>query len=229
MNKLIWINEKELNYEDKFISKIKGKKKITGLWACGRHIKPITFENENIVINWSYEFNKVEFYMSNEYIKNFLEYYFYFMYYGEWGEVEEKPIIFMEVFAENFYKKSIKPLKVRDLFKNIKSKKEIKIQIYFEPTIQMDPESEYYRSGHNMWISNLGGLYDIVDPYWELNNKPSIKYENEKIFNYKIKKYIDWIDFEKIYLETAITAKELKKEKMKWEKFKFNYSDKPTL
>jgi hypothetical protein len=64
-----------------------------------------------------------------------------------------------------------------------------------------------------------------VDIAWELNNKQSIKYEKKKIFNYEIKEYINWNEFMSIYKETAITAKEMKKNKVNWEKFKFYYQD----
>lgn len=225
MNNLIWINEKDLNYEDKFISKIKSKKKMSGCWCCGSDIKPITFEGEDIVINWSYEFNKVEFYMTKNYFKCFMTHYFYLMYYGEWGDVQEKPIVFMEVFADNLYKKSIKPFKVKDLYKYIKSKNEVKVVIYFETTIQKDPEKESYKEGNNIWISNIGGLYNIIDLSWEMNEKESIKYDKKKFFNYEIEEYINWKDFIEVCEETSKTAKELKKEKMKWEKFKFFYRD----
>jgi len=225
MNNLIWITEKELNYENKFISKIKEGKKLLAYWYCDNWIKPITFEGENIVINWSYEFNKVEFYMTKEYFKGFIINYFYLMYYGEWGNIQEKPIIFMEIYGKNFYKKSIKPFKVKDLYKFLKQNDEVKIVIYFETTIQKDPEKESYNRDDNIWMSNLGGLYHIVDIAWELNNKSSIKYEKKKFFSYDIEEYVDWNESINIYKETAITAKEMKKNKMKWEKFKFCYSD----
>jgi hypothetical protein len=64
-----------------------------------------------------------------------------------------------------------------------------------------------------------------VDLAWELNNKPSIKYEKKKIFNYEIKEYINWDEVVNIYKETSITAKEMKENKVKWEKFKFYYRD----
>ena len=225
MNNLIWITEKELNYENRFVSKIKGNKRISGYWCCFNDVKPITFDEENIVINWSYEFNKVEFYMNKEYFENFIINYFYLIYYGEWGNIQEKPIVFMEIYGERFYKKSIKPFKVKDLYKFLKLNKEVKIVIYFEITIQEDPEKESYKTNNNEWISSLGGLYHIVDIAWELNNKQSIKYEKKKIFNYEIKEYINWNEFMSIYKETAITAKEMKKNKVKWEKFKFYYRD----
>jgi hypothetical protein len=101
----------------------------------------------------------------------------------------------------------------------------VKIVIYFETTIQKDPEKESYNRDDNIWMSNLGGLYHIVDIAWELNNKSSIKYEKKKFFSYDIEEYVDWNESINIYKETAITAKEMKKNKMKWEKFKFCYSD----
>jgi uncharacterized protein YjlB len=52
-------------------------------------------------------------------------------------------------------------------------------------------------------------------------NKKEWKFnDNNKI---KIKEYINWIKYEKIYKETALTAKELKLNKSNWEIFKFNY------
>jgi hypothetical protein len=71
-------------------------------------------------------------------------------------------------------------------------------------------------------------LYDIIYPSWEINGKKNIKLnkkewkfnDNNKI---KIKEYINWIKYEKIYKETALTAKELKLNKSNWEIFKFNY------
>ena len=225
MSNLIWINEKELNSENNFISKIKDKKNISGWWSFGSDVKPISFDGEDVVINWSYEFNKVEFYMTKNYFKDFIVFYFYLIYYGEWGEIQEKPIVFMEVYADQLHKKSIKPFKVKDLHKIIKSKNYAKIVIYFETTIQEDPEKESYNGGNNMWISSLGGLYNIVSPSWELNEKLSIKYNNKEFFEYKIEEYIDWKNFIEIYKETAKTAKEMKENKIKWEKFKFNYSD----
>ena len=192
MNKLIWISEKELNYENKFISKIKNIKKISGYWSQFKDIKPITFEGENIVINWSYEFNKVEFYMSSEYFKDFIVYYYYLMYYGEWGNIQEKPIVFMEIYSNNFYIKSIKPFKTKDLYKFLESKNDIKIVIYFENMINRNKDNE------NIELSDLGGLYHIANINWELNNKNCIKYDKKKIFNYEIENYIDWEDFKKL-------------------------------
>ena len=183
MNKLIWISEKELNYENKFISKIKNIKKISGYWSHFKDIKPITFEGENIVINWSYEFNKVEFYMSSEYFKDFIVYYYYLMYYGEWGNIQEKPIVFMEIYSNNFYIKSIKPFKTKDLYKFLESKNDIKIVIYFENMINRNKDNE------NIELANIN---------WELNNKNCIKYDKKKIFNYEIENYIDWEDFKKL-------------------------------
>ena len=174
MNKLIWVSEKELNYENKFISKIKNTKKISGYWSQFKDIKPITFEGENIVINWSYEFNKVEFYMSSEYFKDFLVYYYYLMYYGEWGDIQEKPIVFMEIYSNNFYIKSIKPFKTKYLYKFFESKNDIKIVIYFENMIDGNKDNE------NIELSDLGGLYHIANINWELNNKNYIKYDKKK-------------------------------------------------
>lgn len=174
MNKLIWISEKELNYENKFISKIKNIKKISGYWSHFKDIKPITFEGESIVINWSYEFNKVEFYMSSEYFKDFIIYYYYLMYYGEWGNIEEKPIVFMEIYSNNFYIKSIKPFKTKDLYKFFESKNDIKIVIYFENIININKDNK------NIELSDLGGLYHIANINWELNNKNYVKYDKKK-------------------------------------------------
>jgi len=56
----------------------------------------------------------------------------------------------MEVYADQLHKKSIKPFKVKDLDKIIKSKNYAKIVIYFETTIQEDPEKESYKGGNNM-------------------------------------------------------------------------------
>ena len=201
MNKLIWISEKELNYENKFISKIKNIKKISGYWSHFKDIKPITFEGENIVINWSYEFNKVEFYMSSEYFKDFIVYYYYLMYYGEWGNIQEKPIVFMEIYSNNFYIKSIKPFKTKDLYKFFESKNDIKIVIYFENMINLNKNNE------NIELSDLGGLYHIANINWELNNKNCIKYDKEKIFNYEIENYIDWENFKNIYKKDKIDFK----------------------
>jgi hypothetical protein len=58
-----------------------------------------------------------------------------------------------------------------------------------------------------------------------MNEKESIKYDKKKFFNYEIEEYINWKDFIEVCEETYKTAKELKKEKMKWEKFKFLYRD----
>jgi hypothetical protein len=69
----------------------------------------------------------------------------------------------MEIYGEKFYKKSIKPFKVKDLYKFLKLNNEIKIVIYFETTIQEDPEKESYKTNNNELISSLGGLYHIVD------------------------------------------------------------------
>ena len=204
MNKLIWVSEKELNYENNFISKIKNIKKISGYWSNFKDIKPITFEGENIVINWSYEFNKVEFYMSSEYFKDFLVYYYYLMYYGEWGDIQEKPIVFMEIYSNNFYIKSIKPFKTKDLYKFFESKNDIKIVIYFENMIDGNKDNE------NIELSDLGGLYHIANINWELNNKNYIKYDKKKIFNYEIENYIDWENFKNIYKENKIDFKKLK-------------------
>jgi hypothetical protein len=48
MNNLIWITEKELNYENRFVSKIKGNKEISGCWCYDNDVKPITFDGENL-------------------------------------------------------------------------------------------------------------------------------------------------------------------------------------
>jgi len=228
MNKLLWINEKELNEENIFISKLKTNIEISGYWVSNNDIKPITFENEDIIINWSYEENKAEFYLTDKYAESFAIYYFHLMYYGEWGLLREKPIIFMEIASENETIKSKKPFKSKEILKYIKKKKKVNINIYFETTIQKDPESELYNEEENLWVSSLGGLYDIIYPSWEINGKKNIKLnkkewkfnDNNKI---KIKEYINWIKYEKIYKETALTAKELKLNKSNWEIFKFNY------
>jgi translation initiation factor IF-3 len=56
----------------------------------------------------------------------------------------------MEIYGKNFYKKSLKPFKVKDLYKFLKQNDEVKIVIYFETTIQQDPEKESYRENNNI-------------------------------------------------------------------------------
>ena len=228
MNKLLWLNEKELNEENMFVSKLKTSIEISGYWISHNDVKPITFEGEDVIINWSYEENKAEFYLTDKYAESFTIYYFHLMYYGEWGLLREKPIIFMEMNSENETKKSKKPFKSKEILKYIKKKKKVNINIYFEPTIQKDPENQLYYEEENLWTSSLGGLYDIIYPSWEINGKKNIKFdEKEWKFNeinkIKINEYINWIKYTSIYKETAITAKELKLNKLNWEIFKFNY------
>jgi len=223
MNKLIWINEVDLNKEERFIEKLKPEIEFLNIWSFGDfYKKPIMWDNNNIVINWNFYENKAEFFVTEKYIKWFCNYYFYLIYYGEWGQLKEKHIIFMEIESEKLKKKEKKPIKTKEVFKFIKKNKRIKMSIYFEPTIQEDPEKEYYKENNNLWISSIGGLYDVIDPSWEgfelCNLDEWIFLEKKEILD---KKCGDIIEIAK---ESAKTAKEMKINNKKWELFKYSYN-----
>lgn len=222
MTKLVWISEFDLKKEEKFIKKLKPEEEILNIWACGDfYKKPISWDDNNIVINWNFYENKAEFFITEKHVKWFCNYYFYLMYFGEWGELEEKHIIFMEIESEKIVKKEKKPIKTKDLFKFIMKNKRVKIVIYFETTIQEDPEKESYEEYNNIWISSIGGLYDVIDTSWEgfeLYNLNEWKFLEKKV-------NLDEDDnlIMEIAKESAKTAKEMKKNNVKWELFKFNY------
>lgn len=231
---LIWISEKELNEENKLISKIKSNINIGGIWGTGNFdAKPISFEEkEELLINWSGEEIKVEFFLTQKYAEAFVTYYHYLIYYDEWGVLKEKPIVFMQMESEEEKKKSKKPYGIKEILKFIKKEKKVIITIYFETTITKDPESKTYREINNLEIAYLGGLYDITDPTLVLRTKHSEKiaktskkkkwsYTNKSI---EIKKYKTWNEIAEIAKETAETAEKMKKNKQKWEIFKYNYA-----
>jgi hypothetical protein len=56
----------------------------------------------------------------------------------------------MEIASENETIKSKKPFKSKEILKYIKKKKKVNINIYFETTIQKDPESELYNEEENL-------------------------------------------------------------------------------
>ncbi len=163
--------------------------------------------------------------MTKKYAASITEIYFYSTYFGEWGDLEEKKIIFMEINTEKKNIKSKKPLKLKEVYNIFKNNEKSKMTIYFEPTIQKDPEKESYKSYNNIWISYLGGLYEIVDPLWEVEGKEGLEFKEDKWGIWKIEKYKNWKEMEDTFHETADSAKELKKYKNKWELFKFNYTD----
>ncbi len=222
MNKLIWTNEIDLNKEEKFVEKLKPEEEIWNIWACGDfYKKPLTWDNNNIIINWNFYENKAEFFITEKHIKWFCNYYFYLIYYGEWGRLEEKHIVFIEIESEKIKRKEKKPIKTKDLFKFIKKNKKVKITIYFETTIQKDPEKESYKEYNNIWTSSIGGLYDVIDTSWEgfelYNSREWIFLEK------KINLDKDEGDMIQIAEESAKTAKEMKENGKKWELFKYNY------
>lgn len=189
------------------------------------NFKPLTFEEEeeNFVVNWSGEQNKVDFFISNKYKNSFCVYYHHTMYYGEWGNIWEKPIVFMQMRSEKTKIKSKKPFKIKEIQNFFKKNQKMKMTIYFEPTILGDPETEEYFNYNNIWISSMGGLYHITDPGIALGDKKPLTYSHKEwnlgAKKIKINNYCLRDDYYKICEETAKTAKEMKINNTNWKIF----------
>ena len=231
MNKLIWIDEKGINLEKSILSKLKIKNSIIDVCCLGDfNTKPVSFEGEeeNFIINWSGEQNKIEFYISTKFLNSFCEYYYYTMYYSEWGDVWEKPIIFMQMKSENQKIKTKRPFKLKEIINFIKKNKKIKLSIYFETTIIKDPEIEDYKEENNTLMLNIAGIYQIIETGIKLENKKFLKIEKKEWKmgnkNTKIKNYCNLKEYISICKETEKTSKEMKINKINWKIFY-----KPTL
>ena len=216
MNKLIWINEKELNNEFKILKKIKPEIEFNDILSfLNFNKKPIFWGDYDIIINWSFEQNKVEFFLTEKYINWFCNYYFFLIYYNELGDLKEKSIIFMELESENKKIKNKKPFKIKEILFFMKKNKRIKLSIYFEIIIKECIEKESYFE-----LNNIGGLYDVINNSW--NNFKICKLIEWKFYKKKIniEKYKDWEDLIKISEESLNTVEDMKKNKLKWELFK---------
>lgn len=228
--KLISLNINELIKEEIFIKKLKTKKKITGIFCLGdSKEKPITFKNfeDKILINWCFSNLKIEFFIKSEFIKEFIHLYHRIVYYNEWGDISEKPIIYTELITKKNKIKIKNSFKSTDLWELIKKEKEIYLLINYETTIGHNPEK--ICSKHDIWLSYIGGMYEITDVLYFIEEKEEIlEYKEYKknffeIFNKK-KKILkdDLINLNKIIEETSLTARDLKI-KGNWEIFKYEY------
>lgn len=198
--------------------------KINGVWCCSDYkTRPITFDGTNIIINWSYNELKLEFFGDENSIESILEFYTNSLKYGEWGEELDKPIIWMKIETKYDSFKSKKCINEEKIRKFI-NKNFFKITIFFETTIQGSPFEKDYLTSNSYWISCIGGLYYIADLYLYIE-KDDIVVEGELYNNnkspFEVKDYRQE-DLYEYSLETAETAKELFKYSKKWEIFKFN-------
>ena len=234
---LVSLTAKQFKKEKKLFNSINSSKSIIGLWTAGGfEDAPLSFKNTDIIINWSLLEIKAEFFVNSIERSTFLPFYFNTIYYGEWGELEEKPIIFMEIETEDGIFKSKTPFKFRELWGFLK--KNIKLTIYFESVLLEDPEKKSAWEGNVDWISHVGGLYNVIDlSYWIENNEVKlIEDESEPDVN-SGEKYtkniwflsvnrsinVDFYDYnneiKEVAFETLTTALEMKKHGLNWKKF----------
>lgn len=141
---------------------------LTGVWASGDfYMKPITFRNYNLILNWSFYELKLEIFGEKcdlEMIKNFYE---ILWNYGEWGENFIKPLIWMEIQTKYKYIKSKKYIEINDFDNYIDDY--FKITLYFEPLIDGNPFAKDYIESNSYWINCIGGLYHVVDINWYID------------------------------------------------------------
>lgn len=200
---------------------------LTGVWSFGDYkTKPLTFNNTNIIINWSYNELKLEIYGDANSNVTLLNFYELLHLYGEWGENLTKPIVWMKVETPNKMIKSKNHIDKEKIAKFIDNDY-FKITIYYETTIQESPFSKDYITSNAYWIYCIGGLYYVADLYLYLENgndiiEPELHKNNCNKTPFNVKNYNNE-DLYEYSLETWETAKELVKLSRKWELFKYNY------
>lgn len=177
--------------------------------------KRIKFQKSKLTININLEKLYIEFLVPKKETAIFLDVYWLKMLHGEWGQIAEKPIVFMEMKTKQFNIKSKTLMRPTEIIKLIKTSNKTKISIYFETTIPIDPISIDYKTKNNMWVSYIGGIYDFVNPEFSIENETQniIDQEIENIEN------IDKKKFDKICEETAKTAIEMRINNLNWKKF----------
>ena len=212
---------KEFKKDQNFLKKFKNKYTISGCYYMGEVCDLVEFKliKSRIFFNWEILNMRMEIFKEERDI--LLNAYSRWMWIGEWGYKFEKPLIFMELITEEFTCKFKKILSVKDIFKLTNKSNIFNLNIYFEPIIEEDPKSLSYKKNNNIWISYVGGLYDIIDSDFWLETIEDGKLgiiERGTITKTKI------INFKNLCDETANTAIDMRKNiKCKWKLFASNH------
>ncbi len=202
--------EKDHGKETKKEIFLKEKRNIQRFYMNSRLREEIKFPKTKSRIFIDYSENRADFYIDKDEIGLFLKFYWDMMYFGEWGDFWERPIIFMIVKTNAKTYASKKTISPKTLL-NINNSGDIKLSIYFELWV----ENPKHQNDKGMCWTYIGGLNNLLDPslsiVWEDNNL-----EEDEIANWpKISTY----EYREMAKETGITLAEMKAAKQNWKLF----------